>query len=407
MSHAAVGPGAAWQVIRSREFGPYFLGNAASASGTWFQNLAASILVYRLTHSPFLLGVLNLCQFAPVLLFTAWTGSLADRFDRRRLLLMTQPAAALLSAALAGLAWNGRAGTWTIVVFSAALGVTTAFSNPAQAAMVGSLVSPEELPQAIALNTMTFSLARAIGPATAAGVIAAFGVAPAFAVNSFSYLLLAAGIAVVRPTPVAPLRRAPLRESLRLVRGDPRLAAYLGVVMAVSFAADPVNTEAPTFAHAFGFPPVWSGAVVGCFGLGAVAAALVAAGRVTGSRRRMAMTLTLLGAGITLVAASPWLPLGCVFLVVAGVGYLASNASATSRLQLAVAESQRGRIMALWSVAFLGIRPLASICDGALAGSIGIRLAAPVMALPALAAAAALARRRKNVVHVIESNTEP
>src|SRR5205085_481927 len=102
-----VGPAAAWRVIRSRNFGPYFVGNAASASGTWFQNLAASILVFRLTHSPFLLGVLNFCQFAPILVLSPWAGSLADRFDRRLLLLVTQLLSTALGATLATLAWSG------------------------------------------------------------------------------------------------------------------------------------------------------------------------------------------------------------------------------------------------------------------------------------------------------------
>ena len=402
----SVGPAAAWRLIRSRQFGPYFVGNAASASGTWFQNLAASIFIYRLTHSAFLLGVLNFCQFAPVLLFAAWTGSVADRFDRRRLLLFTQSGAAVLSACLAGLAWRGVAGTWTIVGFSGALGVMTAFSNPAQTAMVGSLVAADDLPQAIALNTMTFNLARAIGPAAAAGVIAAFGVAPAFAVNSLSFLVLVVGIALVRPAPVRRARRAPLRESLRLVRADPRLAAYLAVVMTVSFAADPVNTESPALAHAFGFSSTWSGALVGCFGAGAVVAALLVVGRVSGSRRRMTATLGLLGGGIALAAASPWLPLALAFLFIGGLGYLSSNAAATSRLQLGVDESQRGRIMALWSVAFLGIRPVASICDGALAAAAGVRVAAPVMALPALAVAGALLWSRRSPVRMVETTGE-
>jgi hypothetical protein len=104
---AAVGPTAALALIRSRSFGPYFAGNALSASGTWFQNLAASLLVYRLTHSAFLLGVLNFCQFAPVIVLAAWAGSAADRYNRRQLLFVTQTMAALLAATLAVLAWSG------------------------------------------------------------------------------------------------------------------------------------------------------------------------------------------------------------------------------------------------------------------------------------------------------------
>lgn len=394
MTPAAHGPAVAWRVVRSRNFGPYFVGNAASASGTWFQNLAASILIFRLTHSAFLLGVLNFCQFVPVLVLAPWAGGVADRFDRRRLLLVMQTLAACLSATLAGLAWGGLASVWVVIGFSGCLGVTTALSNPAQTALIGSLVSREDLPQAIALNSMTFNLARAIGPASAAGVIAAFGTPPAFALNALSYLLLVGALLVVRPKPLARARRASLRESLALVRADRRLAAYLAIVMTVSFASDPVNTEGPALAHAFGYSDAWSGAIAGFFGAGAVCAALLLAGRVAGSRRRMAVTLGLLGTGIAFIGATPWLPLAFLFLAVAGFGYLSSNTSATARLQLAVAENQRGRIMALWSIAFLGVRPIASICDGALSGAFGVRPAAAVMALPALLAAGVLARSR-------------
>src|SRR5436309_9277374 len=121
------GPGGSWRILRSRNFGPYFVGNAASASGTWFQNLAASILVYRLTHSPFLLGVLNFCNFIPVLLLAPWAGSSADRFDRRRLLLVTQVGSAVVSAVLAGLAWGGLARVWVVVLCVAVLGIGSAF----------------------------------------------------------------------------------------------------------------------------------------------------------------------------------------------------------------------------------------------------------------------------------------
>jgi MFS family permease len=395
---ATHGPAAAWRVVRSRTFGPYFVGNAASASGTWFQNLAGSILIFRLTHSAFLLGVLNFCQFVPVLLLAPWAGGIADRFDRRRLLLVTQTLAAVLSATLAGVAWSGHASEWVVIAFSGCLGVTTAISNPAQTAMVGSLVPREDLAQAIALNSMTFNLARAIGPASAAGVIAAFGTSPAFAVNALSYLVLVGALLVIRPKPHERAKRATLRESIALVRADPRLGAYLLIVMTVSFASDPVNTEGPALAHAFGYSDAWSGAIVGFFGAGAVCAALLVAGRVSGSRRRMATTLALLGVGIGLVGVTHWLPIGFLFLAIAGFGYLSSNTSATSRLQLAVADNQRGRIMALWSIAFLGIRPIASICDGTLAGAFGVRTAAAVMALPALAAAAALTRPRRKLL---------
>ena len=376
--------GSAWRLLRSRNFGPYFVGNAASASGTWFQNLAAAILVYRLTHSALYLGVLNACQFGPVLLLAPWTGRVADGFDRRRLLLGTQSTSACLSAALAALISAGHGGVWTVIGFSAALGVMTAFSNPAQLALVGSLVPRDDLAQAVALNSMTFNIARAVGPAAASLVIAAFGVAPAIAVNSCSYLLLVGGLLVVRPTSVKRAKHSSIRESVAIVRRQPQLLGLLGVVAAVSIAGDPVNAQSPALVHAFGLTPVWAGTIVGCFGAGAVAAAILVSGRVAGSRRRIGGTLALFGGSIMLMAASPWFALALVFLFLAGFGSLSSNAAATARLQLGVNESERGRIMALWSVAWMGIRPVTSLVDGALAEFAGIRIAAPVMALPAL-----------------------
>jgi len=381
---------AAWRVFRSRNFGPYFVGNAASASGTWFQNLAAAILVYRLTHSALMLGVLNACQFGPVLLLLPWTGRVADAFDRRRLLLLMQTSAALLSATLAVLVWDGKVGAWTVIGFSAALGVTTAFSNPAQMALVGSLVPRDDLTQAVALNSMTFNLARAIGPVTASAVIAAFGIAPAFAINSLSYLLLVAGLLAVSPSPVVQAPRGALRESLTILREHRELVGFLGIVMAVSVAGDPVNAESPAVIHAFGYHSDWAGVIVGCFGAGAVVAAMLAVDRLAGSRRGMGVMLGLLGWGIVLMAASPWLALALVFLLAAGFGSLSSNAGATAQLQLGVTDSQRGRIMALWSVAWMGTRPLTSLIDGAIASWLGIRIAAPVMALPAVVGSAVL-----------------
>ena len=389
---AAAGPAAALRLIRHRNFGPYFVGNAASASGTWFQNLAASILVFRLTHSPFLLGVLNFANFVPVLVLAPWAGSVADRYDRRQVLLATQLVSAALSAVLAGLAWGGLARVWVVIVFALGLGVMSAFSAPTSMALVGGLVPVQHLGSAVALNSMTFNLARAIGPVLAGVSVSTLGIPASFAINSASYLLLVLGVLVVRPAERIRASRAEtrLRESLRLVRAQPELLALLLIVTVVGFGSDPVNTEAPAFARAFGRPDTEAGFIIGAFGAGAVAAAFLLAGRVTGSRRRMVFTLSMLGSGMVAFSVVRWLPVGFGLLAIAGFGYLASNASATSRLQLGVEERHRGRIMALWSVAFLGFRPAASLLDGAVAGAFGVRAAGVVLALPAFACAAAI-----------------
>jgi MFS family permease len=388
----AVGPSAALRLIGHRNFFPYFIGNASSASGTWFQNLAASLFVYRHTHSPFLLGVLQFATFLPILLLAPWAGSAADRFDRRKLVLVSQLVATALGATLAGLAWAGLAPVGVVMLISLGLGVVSAFSAPASLALLADLVPRSHLQSAVALNSMTYNLARAVGPALAALSVRKLGIPASFAINSGSYLVLVVGVLLVQPAARQLARRgeARLRESLRLVRAEPRLLAFLLIVTAVGFASDPVNTEAPAFAHAFGRPDTDAGYLIGAFGAGAVMAAFLLAGRVAGSRRRMFATLVVLGAGVIGFSLSPWLPVAYVFLALAGFGYLASNTSATSRLQLDVAEHQRGRIMALWSVAFLGLRPIASLADGAIAGAFGVRPAGVVLALPALAGAGAI-----------------
>ena len=387
------GPRAALGLIRSRRFGPYFVGNASSASGTWFQNLAAQLLVFRLTHSAFLLGVLNFANFIPVLVLAPWAGSAADRFDRRRLLIATQAVATVLGSALAVLAWRGLADEWVVIGFAVGLGVSSAYSAPASTAFISQLVERDDLPSAVALNSMTFNIARAVGPALAALSVKKLGIPASFAINAGSYLVFIAALAISRPTAVARARRgeARLRESLALVRRTPRLLVFLLVVTAVGFASDPVNTEAPAFARAFGYRDTVAGWIIGAFGAGAVTAAFFFVGRVAGSRRRMTTTLLLLGCGIVAFSLAPWLALGFVVLAIAGFGYLASNTHATSRLQLEVEENQRGRIMALWSVAFLGLRPLASLVDGALAGAFGVRVAGVCLTLPAFALAAVTA----------------
>jgi MFS family permease len=391
------GPAAVRRLLRHRNFGPYFVGNACSASGAWFQNLASAVLIYRLTHSTVLLGVLQFAQFGPILLLAPWTGAAADRFNRRRLLLTTQVAQTTLTAALAAFAFAGLATEQVVLGFSFVLGILTALALPAQQALIASLVDRDDLPSAVALNSMTYNVARAVGPSLAALFIAAFGVAGAFAVNSVSYLVLATAVLIVRPRPQDRSGSARLSESLRLIRREPRLAAYLLIVAVVGFASDPVNALAPAFAHEFGHAATFGGFLLGVFGAGAVTAAFVVAGRTAGSRLRMIATLGLLGFGMILFSLTPWLPLALVFLFAAGFGYLASNTSATSRLQLEVDETQRGRIMALWGIAFLGVRPLASLIDGAIASAAGVRVAGVVLALPALAVAIAIALRSRPV----------
>ena len=273
-------------------------------------------------------------------MLTPWAGSLADRLDRRKLLLVSQSLAVMLAAGLAALAWGGLASTWVVIGDALCLGVVSAFSAPAQQALIVSLVRRNEVPTAVALNSMTFNLARALGPAGAALSVHYLGIPASFALNAVSYGIFIAALVVVRPRRQerASREESRVRDSFRLLRQKPELAAFLVIVAIVGFGSDPVNTLSPAFAHAYGRPDTWA-------------------------------------------------------------GYLASNTAATTRLQLGVAEQQRGRIMALWTLAFLGLRPFASLLDGAIAKTWSVRAAGVVLATPALAAslavtASALRQRR-------------
>ena len=382
------------RVLIGRNFWPYFAGNLLSNSGTWFQSIAAVLLVYRLTGSPFLVGVVNFSQFAAVIFLAPWAGVAADRFDRRRLVVIAQLGAAGLAALLAALTAAGLARVWIVVVLSLGLGVATAVTTPALQAMVPSLVHSPQLPAAMALNAVTFNLSRALGPVLAVAVIARFGIPTAFAVNAFSYLALVAGLSAVSPRTerIFPDETPRLRDSLRMVREQRSLLGPLLVVGIVSLSADPVNTLTPSFStELFDRPDTFTGVLVGSFGAGAVLAAFTLVGRRAPSYPLMVLTLGLLSAGMTVFALSSGEAVAVAGLALGGFGYLASVTVATSLLHLALEESHRGRIMSLWSLSFHGSRPIGSLIDGGIASLIGLRAAGLSMVLPALVGCVALA----------------
>jgi MFS family permease len=385
-------------VLRDPNVAPYLLGNLISTTGTWFHTLAQAVLVHRLTESTLLLGVVFFAQFAAVLVLAPWTGSVADRFERRRVIVISQLAAVLLSAALTLAAAFDHATTPVVIAFAVGLGVTSAFATPAMMAFVTSLVERRHLSTALALQSVTFNVGRVLGPLGAALVIDRAGTTWAFGINTFSYLGLVAGTLLVRPLArqARPRERPTFGDSIALVVRDPRLAAFLCIIAAVNLATDPATTLGPAFvSEVLDAEDSLAGVLVGAFGAGAVLAAFSVGHRLRGTSAQLATTLALAGLGGAAFALAPNLPIAVAALVVMGFGYLATNTGATTRLQLGVAEAERGRIMALWSIAFLGIRPIGSLVDGAIAASVGIRVAAFALALPALAGAAAIVVRMR------------
>jgi MFS family permease len=388
-------PLSALGLLRTRDFGVYFVGNSLSNIGTWFQNLAAAILVFRLTRSTLLVGVVNFAQLIGAFVLAPWAGAAADRFDRRRLLIVTQVVAASVSAMLALVTARGAATAPIVIASAALLGLALAFMVPSLLAMVPLLVRRRDLDTAISLNSVTFNLARGIGPVLAALVIGAFGLAPAFAVNAASFGLFILALLVIRPRPQALVTgpRPQFRDTIGMVRRDPVLRTLLLVVMTVSVTTDPVNTLTPEFAtEVLGRSDTVTGWLVGAFGGGATIAALTLTGWLRRRRHGLVEAMVVEALGILAFAVAPNLPLALAGLAVAGAGFIGAITRSTTRIQREVPDDQLGRVMALWSLAFVGMRPFAALLDGAVAELLGVRPAAALMSLPVLAGAVLVVR---------------
>lgn len=377
-------------ILFSRDFGLFFVGTFLANCGVWFLNIAQALLIYRLTESTFLVGLLNFAQFAGVILLAPWAGNAADRFNRRQLLIVTQLGAMAITAVLALLTALNLNTIPAILGLVFLIGLTTAFASPAQQALVPALVPRPDLGAAVAMTSVTFNLARVIGPVTGTFVVSSFGVPWAIALNTLTYAVLVGALLFVRPTPQARAAgaRPALRESLGTVRRDERLIALLGVVASVSFTLDPATTLSPAYAATvFRQPDTLVGFLIGAFGVGAVIAAFTASGGTATPYRRIGAMLSVSVFGLVLFALVPVLPVAFFALGCCGFGYLAGHTRANALLQLSVPDAQRGRVMAIWSVCFLGGRPMASLIDGAVASVAGVQIATLLMAIPPALAA--------------------
>jgi MFS family permease len=380
-------------VLSNRDFRLFFAGNLVSSSGTWLQNVAQGVLVLQLTGRSVMVGATQAATFVPVLLLALHGGRLADRFDRRRLLIWTQLSAAGATAVLAVLAAADRAGVAAIVAVAVVLGIQYAIAIPATQALVPSLVPAEDLGPAIGLTTVTYNLARALGPLLATVSVALLGFGLAFGLNSLSFVALAVAVVAIRPRgrPSADAG-GPIMEGVRLAWRTPRLRGLLLTVAAVTFATDPVFTLSPALAHeAFRRATSEAGLLVSAFGVGAIASAVVVGRmmrRPRGERARIGVAaMALLAGGLAGMAASPDIWVALAFLLVSGAGYLLTITTLTTGIQESVDDRMRGRVMSLWTLCFLGSRPLSALIDGALADALSPRWAALIMLVPLAVAA--------------------
>jgi MFS family permease len=378
------------RVLTSRRFLPFFLGSVLSNVGTWFQNIAAGLLIYQLTGSTLLVGTVNFAQFIGAFVLASWAGAAADRFDRRWLLLVTQVVAGVTAASLAVLTQAGMVTAPLVIGLSFVLGLALAFMVPALLSLVPLLVDRHDLDAAVSLNSLTFNLARAIGPVLGALVAERFGYGPAFGLNALSFLAFALSLLLVHPRGQVRVTgpRPKMRAAIGDVRTQPVWMALLVVVAAISFTADPIMTLAPELAKdVFGGTDLDAGLLVGSFGVGATVTALTLTGWMRGKRNALVGALVVQAAGMIVVGLAPTLPVAMLGMLVSGGGYLAAVTRATTRLQTEVPDALLGRVMALWSVCFVGSRPFAALLDGAVAEVAGARVAAIVMSLPTLVVA--------------------
>ncbi|MEZ4595526.1 MAG: MFS transporter [Chloroflexota bacterium] len=254
-----------------------------------------------------------------------------------------------------------------------------------------SVVEPARLGSAVAMNSVTFNLARAVGPIAATTVIAAFGFGAGFLVNALSYVpvVLAMAVIHVRREAGGSTRPEGLPGTIATLRERPHLAGLLLVVAAIAFSSDPVGTLAPFLSTLLGRPDTDTGMVTGAFGIGGVTAALVMR---TGERslRRMAVEMLVMGVSVAALGVAFRFEVALVACFVAGFSYLTAQTAATTHLLLGTPAHVTGRIMALWGVAWLGVRPFASVIDGAIADVVGVQRASMLMALPVLLAGIAV-----------------
>jgi MFS family permease len=385
----SVAPVPGGSLLRERNFRLFFIGMLISNSGTFLQSVSQGVLVYDLSHhSNFMVGVVQAAVFVPVLLLALQGGSLADRFDRRWLLIATQVLALGATGTLAVIVATGHASVPAVMVVAVLVGIQYAVAIPTMQALLPAFVDPRRLGEAIGLNSVTFNLARVIGPALSTVLISvSFGLA--FGINSLSFLALIAALLLIRfhrPTR-GEGRSGSVREGLAYAWRNPRTLMILAAVLALSLAIDPMITLAPDIArNVFHRPRQDAGLFLAAFGFGSMCAAFLFV-RVLRSpsseRYRKAPFLMLLfAAGVISFAWMPSVWLALVVLAIGGLGFLTSTTTWTTGLQEEVTEAMRGRIMGIWTLCALGSRPIAALIDGGVADVAGPRIAALVICIP-------------------------
>ena len=369
--------------LQVRNYRLYFGGQIVSLAGNWMQIVAELWLILTLTDSGLAVGIATALQFTGILLFGALGGSLADRFDKRKLLMVTQTGMAVPAMLLFILAVSGSAQAWMVFVVIGLRGLVLAVDNPARQAFVIELVGPDRVLNAVSLNSVLVHSARITGPAIAGVIIALSGVAPCFAVNSLSFAAMLFALYRMHPDKLHRPRhdrpRGNVREALRHVVGRSELRVPLALMLVLSTVGFNFQVVLPLLAERSFAGQVSSySLLMVAMGIGSILGALT-----VGTKKRVSRELiaaSALGFGITsmLAAAAPTLPLEMLSLGLLGVCSVTFAAGINSGLQLAAAPEMRGRVMAIYSIVFLG----STVVGGPIAGLLGEAISprAPLLA---------------------------
>jgi MFS family permease len=367
--------------FRHRDFRVLWSGALTSTIGTWMQKYAQSWLVLGLTGSTFYLGLDELLNQLPIILFTLIGGVIADRQDRRRLLIGSQLVQATSAFMLAALVWTGRIEIWHVLALSFVSGCGQAFGGPAYQSLIPSLVPRKDLRNAIALNSIQFNLSRVLGPTLGTPVLLLVGTAGCFLLNGLSFFIVIAALLslhVIHTPPAKPSRMMEdLKGGLRYMRGEPALRMLTVLVFLSTFLALPLVTFLPVFARDVltgpSAPETRLSGLMAAQGLGAIGGALIVAG--LGRFRHMGRTLLSVQAGfgvlIVLFALTRSLTVSYLLLFIAGAAFMTVFSMSSSLVQLGVPDHLRGRVMSIYMLALRGGGPLGAFASGTAASYLG------------------------------------
>jgi MFS family permease len=385
--------GRTFRSLRVRNYRLWFVGQTISTTGTWMQSVAQSWLVLKLTGSAVDLGITVALQFGPVLFLGPWGGVIADRFDKRRVLIATQSAFMLQAAVLGVLVGTGVVQVWMVWSLALLMGLINAADNPSRQAFAVEMVGREDLANAVALNSVVINSSRIVGPAIAALLIGSLGLAVVFFLNAASFVaviggLLAMDASLLHRSAPAPRARGQIRAGLAYAWRTWELRLPLVLMAVVSTVGYNFSVILPLLAkHTFHAGIGAYGALATAMGVGALGGALLAATRRRPSFRLLVGATVLFGGFSMLVAFAPTLELALLLLVPMGATGIVFVATTNSLLQLHSTATMRGRVMSLWAVVFLGSTPIGGPLTGVVAAHLGVRAALALGGAATVAAA--------------------